>query len=531
MEFYKKLLNLKVVNDGKNYSHVCFPKFVLKDSNDFLKELEKKEFIEKVWEENNFINIIFNKNLFNFKEFVDLLTKRPEKKEKVVLIEHTSNNPTGPLHIGRVRSTFIGDFLSNALEYLGYNVKRHFYVNDLGKQIAQIFLARNRGLKIDPKELKLTKYSEKYLEREDYQTSLIYIKANEEYKNNQDFQKEVDSFLKKVEENEELLKKLKETAEFALKGIRETFKRLNIRFDSFDFESSFLKDTKNYLNIIARNLNLKEHPYIIKIKIKGKEEEIYLTRKDGTTTYLSRDIAYHKYKEKLADELINVLGEDHKREFLILKELLKIVGFKKELDAVFFSFITLEGKKLSTRKGNIVTVDELIDMGKEVIKGGDEQKEKMAITAFKVYLLKMSINKPIDFKWKDALSVEGETGIYLQYSLVRAKSILKKSKKQPLNVNELSNKNLNNEEMSLIIKLSFFDYYLEESVKRKNPALFLNYLFELSKAFNNFYSKFKIIGSEREEELITIINLFVKKMEEGFRIINIPVLEKIEKEN
>jgi len=408
MEKLKEIIGINEIKDSYPYSHIAFPKFVLKKYNkdeSFIEELKKKDFVEKVWEENNFINIIFNPKILNLIDF-----EKKGKRKETWLVEHTSNNPTGPLHIGRVRSTFIGDFFANALDYLGFKVKRHFYVNDLGKQIALIYLAKKKGLKANPESLKLNEHSKKYLDREDYQTFLVYVKANEEYKNNEEFQKEVDNFLEKAEKDSKLLEELKETAEYALKGIKETFKRLNVKFNSFDFESSFLEDTKNYLKIIAEKLNLKEHPYVVNIKIKGKEEEVYLTRPNGTTTYVSRDIAYHKYKEKLADRLVNVLGEDHKREFLVLKELLNIVGFEKELDALFFSFITLNGQKLSTRKGNVVTVDELIDMGKEKIEGSEEQKEKLAIASLKVYMLNMNVNKPLDFRWDLALKTEGETG-------------------------------------------------------------------------------------------------------------------------
>ncbi len=536
MKFFEELLNVKKVEDGKNYSHVCFPEFLVENTDEKLRELKEKEFVGEVKIKNRFINIFFNEKLLNIEGFCNLLINKPVPKEGTILLEHTSNNPTGPLHIGRVRNTFIGDFLSNALEYLGFKVKRHFYVNDLGKQIILILLGKKKNFKEDEKTLFITKFSPKYINREDYQTSLIYIKANKIYNKDDNFKKEADILLKKIEEENKTYK-LKEIASFALKGIKKTFERLNIKFDSFDFESDLLNETKKCLKILKQKFELKEHPFIIKVKINNKEEEIFLTREDGTSTYLCRDIAYHLYKEKLGDKLINVLGEDHKREFLILKELLKLFNFKKPLDCVFYSFLSLEGQKLSTRKGNIITVDEFIDLGKEIIEGNEEQKEKMAIAAFKTYLLKFSVNKPIDFKWREALNIEGESGVYLQYSLVRAKSILRKADYKIGKVDifslkkiaEVSFEDKYKKVMSLIIKLSFFNHYLEESVNKKNPAIFVNYLFDLCKVFNSFYREIKIIGNKREEELLTIVKLFEEKMEEGFSIVNIPILNKIVK--
>ncbi|MEO2154878.1 MAG: arginine--tRNA ligase [Nanoarchaeota archaeon] len=533
MEKIKELIGINELKFSYPYSHFAFPKFILKkygkEEDKFIEELKNKESIEKVWEENNFINIIFNEKIIEILENKKKETNKKELKNITYLVEHTSNNPTGPLHIGRVRSTFIGDFLANALEFLGYKVKRHFYVNDLGKQIALILLGKEKKLMAKPEKIKaINEYSKKYLNREDYQTFLIYVKANEEYQVNEEFKKEVDSFLKKAEENEELLKKLKETAEFALKGIKKTFERLNVKFDSFDYESSFLDDTKKYLEIIAKKLNLKEHPYVVNLKVNNKEEEVYLTRQDGTTTYLSRDIAYHKYKEKLADKLINVLGEDHKREFLILKELLKIVGFEKELDALFFSFLTLNGQKLSTRKGNLITVDELIDMGKEKIKGNDEQKEKLAIAALKVFLLNTNVNKPIDFRWELALKTEGETGVYLLYTYARINSLIKKSSFNNVKFKEINLKNFNKEMIDLYLLNYLFEENLVQAIKRKNPAFFLNYLFELAKLFNKFYGKEKIINSKEEKEKIWLIKEVKEKFKNAFKIINIPIVEKIE---
>jgi arginyl-tRNA synthetase len=515
LEQIKELIGIKELKIAYPYSHLAVPVFLLNKYNLKPEDLEKLDFIDKVWTENNFLNIKLNPKILKY-----LKNEKKEKKE-TVLIEHTSNNPTGPLHIGRIRSTLIGDFLVRAMKYLGYRVKAHFYVNDLGRQVILIYLAKEKGLKKDPKELKLNKFSEKYLNREDYETFLYYVKANEESSN---FEEEIKKLLEEAEKNEEFRKKLKETAEYTLKGIKKTFERLNVNFDSFDYESDFLEDTKNYLKLLAQKLNIEDHPYIFEYK----NEKIYLTREDGTTTYLSRDIAYHKYKEKLADLLINVLGEDHKREFLILKELLNIIGFEKKLDAAFFSFLTFEGQKISTRKGNVITVDELIDMGKEIIKGNEEQKEKLAIASLKVYLLNNNINKPIDFRWNLALKTEGETGVYLMYTFARINSLLEKSKFKDIDFKDINLDNFSEEMKDLLFFSLLFDHYLESAVKKKNPAIFVKYLFDLAKTFNKLYNKEKILDSENEKEKIFLIKQLKKLFEKAFEIINIPILTKIE---
>jgi len=512
---FEDLIGIKGLKVAFPYSHLAFPVFLANKNNLDIKDLEKKDFIDKVWVENNFVNIKLSpKILFYFKD-------KREKREISVLIEHTSNNPTGPLHIGRIRSTFIGDFLARAMKYLGYKVRTHFYVNDLGKQIILIYLAKKLGLKKDTKELNLSKFSEKYLDREDYETLLYYLKANEE---KEGLENEIDLLIKEMEEKKEVREELKRIAENALKGIKKTFERLNVHFDSFDYESSFLEETKKYLELLAKKLNLKGNPYIFEFK----GEKIYLTREDGTTTYLSRDIAYHKYKEELADKLINVLGEDHKREFLILKELLKVLGFKKDLDALFFSFLTFEGQKISTRKGNIISVDELIDMGKEVIKGSEEQKERMAIASLKIFLLNNNVNKPIDFRWDLALKTEGETGVYLLYTYARLNSLLKKSAFKEVDVKELDLDKFSEEMKDILFFSLLFDYYLESSVNKKNPAVFVKYLFDLTKLFNKFYNKEKIINSENEREKIFLVKKLKNLLENAFEIVNIPFLERIE---
>jgi len=518
LEKIKDLLGIKEIRVAFPYSHLAFPVFLMEKYNLTIEDLKNKDFIDKVWIENNYVNIKLNPKIFFY------LKDKKEKKAETILIEHTSNNPTGPLHIGRVRSTFIGDFLAKAMKYLGYKVKVHFYVNDLGRQVALIYLAKKKGLKKEIKELNLNKFAEKYLEREDYETFFYYVKANEE---KEKLEEELNSLLKMVERDEKVKNELKRIAEFALNGIKKTFERLDVHFDSFDYESDFLEETKKYLGLLAKKLNFKSHPYIFEYK----GEKIYLTREDGTTTYLSRDIAYHKYKEKFADRIINVLGEDHKREFNILKELLKYVDFKKELEALFFSFLTFEGQKISTRKGNVVTVDELIDMGKEKIRGNEEQKEKLAIASLKVYLLNNNVNKPIDFKWDLALKTEGETGVYLLYTFVRLNSLIEKTKFKEVKFKELNISKFSEEMKDLLFLLLLFDYYLENSVKKKNPAIFVKYLFDLTKLFNKFYNKEKIINSENEKEKIFLVKKLRETLKTAFEIINIPTLEKIENSN
>ena len=233
--------------------------------------------------------------------------------------------------------------------------------------------------------------------------------------------------------------------------------------------------------------------------IKGRNTKFIFIRKDGTTLYATRDIAYHLWKAKHADILVNVLGEDHKLESKQVEIALKLLGEKTIPKVIFYSFVSLPGGKMSTRRGRVVYLDELID---ECVKRAyDEVKkrrekelsekrmkeiaEKIGIGSLRYNIIKVQPEKDMVFKWEEALNFEGNASPFIQYSHARACSIL--SKKQDdikdINATLLSHQS----EISLIKKLASLPVIIDEACEVFKPHIITTYLYEVASLFNQFY--------------------------------------------
>jgi arginyl-tRNA synthetase len=430
------------------------------------------------------------------------------KKPGKIILEHTSVNPTGPVHVGRIRNTIIGDCLRRILQYSGYDVETHYYVNDIGKQVAIIAAGFADGIEEDP-ELR-AKYI-KYAGREDYEVFFTYVRANKLFEENPGFQTRVQSLIKAAESgDDEALAQITSAAKRCLGGQLKTFERLNVRFDVFDWESEGLRDggVEEVLRqvraskVYAKN----ETGEGLELSRWGLEKRggiSVLARADGTSVYLTRDLAYHMKKVRLGDRIINVLGEDHKLQFQELKTILsEVLGVKAQLEVVHFSFVSFEGMKFSTRKGEIAAADELLDeaVAKAQLEAqkrgiGDESTARMiGVGAVKFHIVKTTPNKQILFKWEDALSFDGEAAPYVQYAHARSCRILEKgagtgkAENADYGIDEP-------EEKKLILKLAQFDDAVEAAANALRPDLVATYLLELTAAYGRFYMKCPVLDA------------------------------------
>jgi len=483
---------------------------------------------------NGYLNFYLSLTLYN-KILQKIWTfKFPEKDEKIIL-EHTSVNPSGPIHIGRIRNAVIGDAINRILRYCGYEVETHYYVNDMGKQIAIIAISRKRDLKNFENFSAFKNLSEfiKNFKRNDYEILPYYIAGQEMYEKDKNFKNEVDELIRKAESgNKEALNLMKETAKFCLEGQKECLENLDIRFDKFDFESEFVenKNVDEVINFLCPNKKENE-PAEISLEeygIKREKGKIVLARSDGTSVYLARDIAYHIYKIGLIKgkgKILNVLGEDHKQEFLELKTILeKKFDVNTPINAVFFSFVNFEGERLSTRKGNIITIDELVkeatEKAKEIMieKGfATGSYKEIGIGGIKYALLKMDLKKQINFRLEDALNFEGETASYIQYAYARICRIIEKSgiDEEKIKNFKFSYKNVDDTELNLMRNLIKFYDVIEKACNELAPNIIASYAYNLSSIFSKFYEKCPVLNADEETKrnrlLLISLTKFVLK--------------------
>jgi len=494
-----------------------------------------------------YINFYIDEGPF-LKEVVNRVLDQKDKfghttkyEGKTILIEHTSMNPTGPVNIGRIRNSFIGDCLVRLHKAIGWNVKVHYYINDMGRQVAIIAWAFDKD--IPEKDELIEKYKE-FKNKPDFKVFFKYVAANEILKEEPAYNEVIDLLLQKCEKGDmETIKKLNQYAKMGLNGQLETIRKFGINYDSFDFESKFIIDGSvsrviKKLKALPQSKMNDDGSYSVDLSefgIKkgpiykdeydgeyGKEDEILgyygtiFQRADGTSVYVTRDIAYHEWKFNLGiDKALTVLGEDHKIEFKEIKTLLKLLGIIKkdeELDVVFISFVNLKGKRMSTRKGETVPLDRMIETGinkaLKIVKNNypdmDEDlardiASKIALGAIKYNILKDQPLKSILFTWDDALNFEGESSPYIQYAYARACSILKKSKTDIRNL-ELNIENIHMKEETILLKeISRFPLVILNSAEQYKPHYLAKYTYRIAKLFTDFYHKCPVMFAETED--------------------------------
>ena len=436
-----------------------------------------------------------------------------ENKNLKIILEHTSANPNGPLHIGHIRNSIIGDSLARILISAGYNVETQYYVNDMGRQIAMIVWGLiKQGYEINESE------------KSDHAIGKTYLQVNKDLKANPQFRNEVDKLMNIYEEGNdpEVENKFKMVVNNCLDGIEATSKRLKISHDDFIWESTLIKDgsVDEILKLLEEHLQKNEVLYL-NLEDYGVEKELILTRSNGTSLYSTRDIAYHLEKSNNADIIIDVLGSDHKLAIEQLKIALELIGGKKP-EVIFYEFITLPEGSMSTRRGIFISVDELMEESverahNEIRKRREdidpliaaEIAEKIGIGAIRYYIARLSPEKHIVFKWDEALSFERGCAS-IQYAHARACKLLEKAGEFKFSgvdlENFLSNYDLESFEMDLIKILSRFTSIIEESAESRKVHRLAQYSLDLASAFNKFYKSMPVIGSDEEAFRLLLVD-------------------------
>jgi len=423
-----------------------------------------------------------------------------------ILLEHTSANPNGPLHVGHIRNSIIGDTLARILKRAGHEVEVQYYVNDMGRQIAVVSWACERF------ELDLSKKS-------DAAIADVYIKANAELDKNPEYIKEIDALMEKVEVGDiETIERFDKAVFLAISGIKETLLRLNVAHDRFVNESRFLKsgavsDIVERIKATGRT-KMDKGAVVVDLSDYGFEKTLVIQRSNGTSLYTTRDLAYHEWKAGQADRIIDVFGADHKLISGQLRATLNAIGIK-EPEVVIFEFVSLPEGSMSTRRGQFISADELFD---RVIEAAFEQvetrrpetahefkkqvAEMVGMGAVRYDIVRVSPEKSTVFNWKEALDFEKQGAPYIQYSHARACSILEKAKEEAAwNPSGETDPSLliEDSEIDLVKKMAIFDSIIDLAARELKPHVLAIYARELADAFNQFYRFVPVIAAEDEK--------------------------------
>ena len=503
-------------------------------AEEIVAELEPRDYVGSIEVVNGYINFFvseeFLEDTINIILDQDYNYGSPRLKGEV-LIEHTSANPDGPLHIGHIRNSIIGDTLARIMKKAGLKVKTQYYVNDMGRQIAITALGYKR-FGIDRSK------------KPDHAIVEAYIKMNKELEENPELEKEVEELMIKYEQgDEEAVKLFREVVELALTGIRETLQKLNIQHDEFIWESEFVRN--GYVDRILKMLDekgllKKDGAWIIDLSDLGYEKEVVVRRENGTTLYITRDLAYHLWKNENFKRFINVLGADHKLVGRQLQDILKLLGLKPP-EIVFFEFVSLPEGSMSTRKGKFISADELIEKvyseARKIVEDrkelSEEEKEyiarSVAVGALRFDFVKIAPEKQMVFDWKKALDFERQTAAYIQYSHARCCSILRKAVESGMPDLAFSGELCTPLERKLVVLLSKFSYIVQRVVNELKPNIFAEYLLKVANMFNDFYRDHPVLKAESELRMhrLAIVDATRIVLRNGLELLGIEPLERM----
>ncbi|MBO4763432.1 MAG: arginine--tRNA ligase, partial [Candidatus Methanomethylophilaceae archaeon] len=438
-----------------------------------------------------------------------------------VNVEHTSTNPTGPIHVGRARNPIIGDTLARCLKRCGHEVTTEYYVNDVGKQVVVLTWGVENAT---PEEVaaeveehaRTIGRNEKERDKTDHRLVANYRVANKKMEAEPAVKDEISSMLRGFEAGDRtVIDTVRHTAEIMLDGLRETLSAINVELDRYTWESGYIADG-SARDVVER---LKKTKYagttedgacFVELKefgVQGKNTKFTFTRSDGTTLYTTRDLAYHLDKFTRADRLIDVLGEDQKLGSKQLCCALEILGCDRMPEPLFYAFVSLPEGKMSTRKGVVVYLDDLIDeavarayaeISKRRSDISEERKMEIAriigIGAIRYNIVRVQPEKQLVFKWEDALNFDGNSGPYLQYVHARACSMLRRAGDFERDTDP--SKLTDEYEIKLVKVLSRYESVLKAAGNDKKVHLMPAYGHDLASAFNQFYAGESILNAK-----------------------------------
>ncbi len=494
------------------------------------------EFTE-VQADRGFVNFQIEPRLFAERTLASVLTRkerfgqghpRPER----VCVEHTSANPTGPLHIGRSRNTVIGDTLVRVLKMAGWSVTSQFYVDDVGRQAAMLVWIWTTPVEAWPPEVreaaKLPPDGKRPPDvKADHWYGRAYPPTAAYIKEHPDAARSLAELSENMESGKLPKEEYRRIPQEILEAILASLRRMNASFDEFVWESDFLFDgsverVAEKVRTSPRYHRTEDGAEAVEASDMGLPKEspwVYFARSDGTFLYPARDVAYHLQKFSRFDRVIDILGEDHKLHARGIAALLDAAGEMRRPEVLTYGFINLPEGRMTTRGGRVVNLDDVLDEAHEravaeVKKRREdlstEEVERIAESvgagAVRFHVLRVQPEKPIVFRWEEALSFEGKSAPFVQYAHARAASLLRKAAGSDtgprLEPSPPSKADIpqapHPKEIALVRALSQFPSLIEKVAEGRSVHLLALYGHEVAERLNEFYQELRVLNSEPE---------------------------------
>lgn len=505
-----------------------------------LKSTLEIDFMEKIETVGGYLNFFISKGNFS-KDIIEKVLKEGSSygscnvgEGKNVIVEFSSPNIAKPFHVGHLCSTAIGNSLYKILSFAGYNTIGINHLGDWGTQFGKLIVAYERWI------------NEEALEKEPIKELLrIYVKFHDEAEKDPSLEDLARQHFKNLEDGcEKEVKLWQKIKDVSLIEFNKVYDLLNIKFDSLAGES-FYSDKMGAVvsEIKDKNLLVESKGALVVDLEEYNIPPCMIMKSDGATIYATRDLAAAIYRKKEYDfyKNIYVVGLPQSLHFQQIFSTLKKMGKEWSDDCVHVGFGTVRigNKKLATRKGDVVLLEELlsesISRALELINEKNpnlEDKEnaakKIGIGAVVFTYLKNNRERDLSFDWKDILNFDGETAPYVQYTYARGKSIIRKAEGFTADPDYIK---LNTtEEFELIKLISRFNETLLLSIEKYEPAIVTRYIVDIAKAFNKFYNHCSIMNIEDESLKMARLNLVVAtttSIKNGLSLLGIDTVEKM----
>ena len=513
-----KFIEVPKESENGDYAFPCFKlaKTLKKSPNLIADDLKlniniPENVIEKIEVVGGYLNFFINKETLAT-EILSEVTKTENYGKsnigegKNIVIDYSSPNIAKTFHIGHLRTTVIGASLYNIYKYLGYNVTGINHIGDYGTQFGKLIEGYKRwGSEYNLDENPIEKLTE------------IYVRISNLCKEDENVLEECRNNFKKLEDGDkecvELWTKFKD---LSLKEFQKVYDILGIKFDSWNGEAFYTDKMQEVIDLLQKSGKLIESQgaRIIDLEEFGMAPCL-IQKSNGSSTYATRDLAAILYRARTYDfdKALYVTSYEQTLHFKQVFQVAKLLGLDKKytdgLEHISYGMVLLETGKMSTRDGNVVKLEDLlneaIERAKEIIneknpklKNKDEIAKKVGVGA--VVFNDLSNNRVKDeiFNWDRILSFQGETGPYLQYTYVRTKSIIEKAGGLP-SFENIDKKYLLEDSANKILKILYnFEKTLIQVTEKNEPCILSRYLIDLAKAYSNFYNENQIITEDKK---------------------------------
>ena len=447
---------------------------------------------------------------------------------KTIVVDYSGPNIAKRFSVGHLRSTIIGQAIVNLYKFWGWDVKGDNHLGDWGRQFGVLlYQIISKGIKAD--DLTVDQMEE------------LYVEFNKETQENPDIWDEARLWFKKLEEGDSEARGIWTTVrDKTLEEFKRIYKLLDVGIDYAYGESFYTKMMPEVIKEAQEKGLARESEGALIVEFPGGEYPPAILRKsDETTNYFTRDLATIKFRLKKwnPDLIVYEVGSEQALHFQQLFKTAEMLGWAQLECFVHVKhglYLSPEGRKFSTRKGDIVRLDDVLNeairRAKNLGAARDDVARAVGVGAVKYFDLSHQPASNIIFDWEKMMALEGNSAPYLQYTYARCRSVLLQAGMinfQFLISNGLKNLSINNEEMMLLRNIYRFPEVAREAADTFSPNILANYLFELSQKFNTFYSMHRVLGTDEQHNRLILVAAVSIVLKNGLGILGISTPERL----